>query len=105
MIFDQIKKTKNRDGSPQITQYVIEYTPTLLNAFIEIYRRVVTQLSGQPVIDEQGYVKFIPNPFSMFDGEASWLDFKEEIETGKNWNLSEFKSNRMNLDNIPLLDI
>jgi len=90
MIFDQLKKTKNRDWSPQLTQYVIEYTPELLNRFLELYKRIVKELSGQPLIDETtGLVQFIPNPFGMFGWEDTWNDFCEEVIEEKKYTIDE----------------
>lgn len=92
MVFDQIKNTKNRDGSPQITPYIIEYTPDILLRFLELYARVVKELAGIPLFDpETGVMQFLPNPFAMFDWEESWADFCEEVQSGKEWNLSEIK--------------
>lgn len=109
MIFDQIKKTKNRDGSPQITPYVVEYTPDILLRFLELYSRVVKELAGMPLFDhETGVMQFLPNPFAMFDWEESWQDFCEEVQNGKEWNLSEIKviqENRYSEDGAEALDI
>lgn len=105
MIFDQVKKSKNRDGSPQLIPYRIDYTPTLLRTFIEVYRRMVLQLSGVPIVNEEGYMKFLPNPFAMFDGQKSWDDFCQEVEEQKVWNLADFKKNKFDLDLIPLIDL
>lgn len=109
MIFDQIKKTKNRDGSPQITPYVVEYTPDILLRFLELYARVVKELAGIPLFDpETGVMQFLPNPFAMFDWEESWADFCEEVQSGKEWNLSEIKviqENRYSTEDVEALDI
>lgn len=109
MIFDQIKKTKNRDGSPQITPYVVEYTPDVLLRFLELYARVVKELAGIPLFDpETGVMQFLPNPFAMFDWEESWADFCEEVQSGKEWNLSEIKviqENRYSTEDVEALDI
>ncbi len=109
MVFDQIKKTKNRDGSPQITPYVIEYTPEILLHFLELYARVVKELAGIPLFDpDTGVMQFLPNPFAMFDWEDSWADFCEEVQSGKEWNLSEIKviqENRYSAEGAEALDI
>ena len=109
MVFDQIKKTKNRDGSPQITPYIIEYTPEILLRFIELYTRVIKELAGIPLFDpETGVMQFLPNPFAMFDWEESWADFCEEVQSGKEWNLSEIKviqENRYSDKGAEALDI
>lgn len=85
MIFDQVKKSKNSDGSPQRKPYIIEFFDTAgrphpcLARFIEVYRRVVMELAGLPLIDENGAMRFIPNPFDMLGGEESWKDFCNEL--------------------------
>lgn len=88
MIFDQLKKSKNADKSPQLKKYEIKfklqdgsYHPCLYR-FLEIYKRVVSELAGLPLRDEDGNMKFIPNPFDMLNGEESWEDFCEEVEKG-----------------------
>ena len=94
MIFDEIKKSKNRDGSPQRREIVIEYTPLLLNRWLEIYRRVVKTLAGIPLVDpETGIMQFLPNPFAQF-GEEAWADFCEEVNQGKVWTFDEIKNIR-----------
>ncbi len=109
MIFDQIKKTKNRDGSPQITPYVVEYTPDILLRFLEIYTRMIRELAGTPLFDEEtGVMQFLPNPFAMFGWEESWQDFCEEVQSGKEWNMSEIKviqENRYSTKGVEALDI
>jgi len=109
MIFDQIKKTKNRDGSPQITPYVIEYTPEILLRFIELYTRMIRELAGVPLYDQNtGVMQFLPNPFAMFGWEDSWNDFCEEVDSGKEWTLSEIKviqENRYSTAGAEALDI
>lgn len=88
MIFDQVKKSKNSDGSPQRKPYIINYFDTngnphpCLGRFLEVYRRVVMELAGLPLVDEAGTMRFIPNPFDMMGGEESWKDFCKEVEDG-----------------------
>lgn len=88
MVFDQLKKSKNSDGTPQRHPYIINFFddngnphPCLVR-FLEVYRRVVMELAGLPLIDEAGTMRFIPNPFDMMSGEESWLDFCKEVEDG-----------------------
>lgn len=109
MIFDQIKKTKCRNGDPQIVPYVVEYTPKVLLRFLEIYSRVVRELAGQPLIDEEtGIVQFLPNPFAAFGWEESWQDFCEEVDTKRQWTVDEIKviqNNRYSDKGVEALDI
>lgn len=97
MIFRQVKKSKNRDGSPQVVPYVVEYNAAMLNRFLEIYRRMVKELSGQPLIDEvTGVVQFLPNPYAAFWVEESWNDFCAEVDSGKQWTLEEIRAIKPN---------
>jgi RecB family exonuclease len=109
MIFDQIKKSKSRNGDPQVVPYKVEFTPQILLRFLEIYQRILRELSGQPLIDEQtGIVQFLPNPFASFGWEESWEDFCEEIENEKKWTLDEIKEirkNRYSDEGVEALDI
>lgn len=88
MIFDQMKKSKNSDGSPQRRPYIINFFDDngkphpCLARFIEVYRRVVMELAGFPLIDEEGRMRFMPNPFDMLSGEEAWIDFCREVDTG-----------------------
>lgn len=94
MIFDEIKKSKNRDGSPQRQQIVIEFTPTIINRWLEVYRRVCRTLAGIPLIDpETGVMQFLPNPFAQF-GEDAWRDFCTEVDENRVWKFSEIKDIR-----------
>ncbi len=86
MVFDQVKPSKNRDGSPQRVPYTIVFTPKILNRFITLYTRIVAELSGTPLIDvHTGVMAFLPNPDAAFGGEESWRDFCEEVDNGKQW--------------------
>lgn len=108
MIFRQVKKSKNRDWSPQIVPYVVEYNAAMLNRFLEIYRRMVKELSGQPLIDEAtGVVQFLPNPYAAFWVEESWNDFCAEVDSGKQWTLEEIRAIKPNKfqEDVDALDL
>jgi hypothetical protein len=94
MIFDEVKKSKNRDGGAQRKEVVIEFTPKIINRWLEIYRRVVKSLAGIPLIDpDTGVMQFIPNPFAQF-GEEAWSDFCAEVDEGRVWTFEEIKTIR-----------
>lgn len=108
MIFRQVKKSKNRDWSPQIVPYVVEYNAAMLNRFLELYRRMVKELSGQPLIDEAtGVVQFLPNPYAPFGAEESWNDFCQEVDSGKQWTLEEIRAIKPNKfqEDVDALDL
>ncbi len=93
--FYEIKKSKNRDGSPQINVIDIEFTPILINRVLELYRRVVAELAGRPLIDpETDTVRFIPNFDAQFGAKESWDDFCYEVDNGFIWSLKEVIPNR-----------
>jgi len=60
------KKSKNRDGSPQLQEIVIVYDPSWLHKVLLWYRDVCTLLSYQRA--------YPANPFQMFDGD-DWKDY------------------------------
>lgn len=72
MIFEQCKKTKNRDGSPQIVNYTVLNTETIRLRFEEVYRRVCMELSGK--------IAPLPNPFDPMSNGDSWRDFCQEVD-------------------------
>lgn len=82
MEFDQIKKSKNREWGSQIYKYRVDFSPKMIKRFLEIYSRIVRELSWQPLIDESWILQFLPNPFQQFGWQDSWLDFAREVE----WN-------------------
>lgn len=104
MVFDQVKKSKNRDGSPQLVPYTVEYTPLLIQKCLELYRRIIFELAGRPLIKD-GVACFIPNPFGSFGNEETWKDFSDEVEQGKVWNLQEFRKNKYDLANVQALEL
>lgn len=94
MIFDEVKKSKNRDGGAQRKEIVINLEPRIINRWLEIYRRVVKTLAGIPLIDpETGLMQFLPNPFAQF-GEEAWSDFCAEVDEGRVWTFNEIKEIR-----------
>lgn len=108
--FYEIKKSKNREGGSQINIIEIEYTPQMIERFLELYRRVTLELAGFPLIDEEsGIVRFLPNPFAQFGAAESWADFCFEVDTGKVWTLSEItpskEQNRLAEENFAALDL
>ena len=109
MIFDQVKKSKNSDGSPQRKPYIIEFFdgnraphPCLLR-FLEIYRRVVMELGGLPLVDEAGTMRFIPNPFDMLGGDESWNDFCKEVEGGSPVTAEQIQALKLKSDEVEAL--
>lgn len=65
-ILYECKKSKNKDGSPQLRRYVIEYDKC--GAEFELFKRLVNDAT-----DDLAHRKlFLPNPSDMFEGEHSF---------------------------------
>ncbi len=64
---------------------IIDYdeTPEIITAFLEIYKIVLNRLWIMAIMDVP--FEFLPNPFSDFSWEESWLDFKEGLDTSRSW--------------------
>ena len=89
--FYEVKKSANRDWSSQINVVYIEFTTQIINRFIELYSRIVDELSGKPLIDlETWKMRFVPNPFVQYGGESAWKDFCDEVDNNRTWNVSQF---------------
>lgn len=74
MVFFEIKKTKNSDGTPQTQSYEIIYEehPEYFRYFLKMYNGVINQLSNP------GF-QFLPNFSDQFGADESWKDFTSEI--------------------------
>lgn len=107
--FYEIKKSANRDGGSQINVIEIDFTPQMIERFLELYRRICFELAGLPLIDEEsGVVRFLPNPFAQFGAKESWQDFCDEVDNGKVWLLSEIvptRENKLASENFEALDL
>lgn len=107
--FYEIKKSANRDGGSQIQVIEIDFTPQIIERFLELYRRICFELAGLPLIDEEsGVVRFLPNPFAQFWARESWNDFCDEVDNGKVWLLSEIvptRENKLASENFEALDL
>ena len=65
-ILHECKKSKNKDGSPQMRRYVIEYHKC------EAEFKLFTQLINDVTEDLARRKVFLPNPSDMFEGENSF---------------------------------
>jgi RecB family exonuclease len=76
MIFDQIKKTKNRDGSQQLVSYVVNYEEkeSLLKKWLELVDIILNEIENKQFKKEL----YLPNFFVMFGGEQVTEDFIKE---------------------------
>lgn len=76
MIFPECKISKNKDGSPQIQYYVIEYDqqPQYFTLFDQLYNDCTKEISRPDMM-------YLPNFQDMFDGENSFNIYKQGIIT------------------------
>jgi len=72
--FDEVKKSKNRDGSSQINSIEIVIDDEMLEIFEHLYKRVLKKLETLRINT------VLPNPFTMFGGYDSWNYFKQIIK-------------------------
>lgn len=71
-IFRQIKTTKNKDGSPQIQDWVVPYDHDAYHVvFYNLFRDVVEWLKGNQV--------FLPNITDQMSGGDSWLIYSQGL--------------------------
>ena len=79
MTFEEVKCTKNRDGSSQVKEYEIVYRENeqFFDFYFRMYDDMTRAINGEAV--------FVPNIYSMFDNEVSMvayinrLDVSEEV--------------------------
>lgn len=62
----ECKKTKNKDGSPQLRRYAIEYAAC--GEQFAIFKRLINDATAQMANTKV----FLPNPSDMFEGENSF---------------------------------
>lgn len=74
--FIEIKKTKNRDGSPQIREF--EYSRNDLLEFLPTTEKLITNVFDYVNNDN---AKFFPNPSDILNGQES-MEVLANIETG-----------------------
>lgn len=79
MTYWEVKKSQNRDGSPQVVPYeiVFENLPQYKTAFNKMYKGFILS-----VIDENH--QYLPNISDMYNGKEAWKDFiSDTIEVEK----------------------
>lgn len=65
----QIKKSKNRDGSPQVVPYTITYSekPHYVPVFVSFVKDIIMKLEHKEV--------WLPNFFDMMSGKEAWDEY------------------------------
>lgn len=72
-IFDEIKKTGNRDKTPQVQSYFVQYNQEDMDLFLIFFDAVCKVLTGE----NMELMMFLPNPYHHFNGVESWNGFVE----------------------------
>ncbi len=74
MIFEELKTTKNRDGSPQLKKYEIVYEKNDLffDFYFRFYDDVTRAINGEAV--------FVPNIYTFFDNEVSIISYIHRLD-------------------------
>lgn len=75
--FIEVKKSENRDKSPQVQVYRVEINDQSIALVKALIERITRELSGQSLMDPlSGVMQFVPN---FYDSQESWEDFTKEI--------------------------
>lgn len=109
-LLQQAKASGAIPNEPQVRDHLIRFDDGMLRRFLELYKRIVLELSGAPLIDpETGTMRFLPNPFAPFGAEESWKDFCEEVDGEKEWKTEELlktvSGTDIDVDDIAPLDL
>ena len=74
MIFEELKITKNRDGSPQLKQYefVFEENDLFFDFYFRFYEDVTRAINGEAV--------FVPNIHSFYDNEVAMISYIHRLD-------------------------
>lgn len=77
MIFEEVKLSKNRDGSPQVRQYEIVYEENDLffDFFFRLYEDITNALNGKMV--------YVPNIYTLFDNEVSIIAYINRLDVAE----------------------
>jgi len=73
IIYNECKVTKNRDGSPQLQPYSMEFDKSSDHAtFYKLYNAATNNLNLPEFL-------FLPNPHDMFNGQISFEAFRQGV--------------------------
>jgi hypothetical protein len=74
LIFEEVKRTKNRDGGPQIRRYELIYADNDLyfDFYFRFYEDMVRALNGEMV--------YVPNVREMFDNEVAIISYIHRLD-------------------------
>lgn len=74
IIFEEVKKTKNRDNSPQVRRYEVIYADNDLffDFYLRLYDDMTRAINGEAV--------FVPNVNAMYDNEVSIISYIHRLD-------------------------
>ena len=77
MIFEEVKTSKNRDGSPQVREYEMVFAENDLyfDFFFRLYEDITKALNGEMV--------YVPNVRAMFDNEVSLIAYIHRLDVSE----------------------
>lgn len=77
MTYEEVKVTKNRDGSPQVREYEMVYAENDLffDFYFRFYDDMTRAINGEAV--------FVPNIYTMFDNEVSIIAYINRLDVGE----------------------
>lgn len=77
LTFEEVKLSKNSDGSPQVRQYEIIYAENELyfDFFFRFYEDMTRALNGEMV--------YVPNVHTMFDNEVSIISYIHKLDVSE----------------------
>lgn len=77
MVYEEVKYTKNRDGSPQVKEYEIVYAdnPLFFDFYLRLYSDVTSAINGE--------ASFVPNINAMYDNEIGIIAYIHRLDVGE----------------------
>jgi S-DNA-T family DNA segregation ATPase FtsK/SpoIIIE len=77
MIFEEVKVSKNRDGSPQVKRYEIIYKENdqFFDFYFRLYDDMTRAINGEAV--------FVPNVHTIFDNEVSIVSYIHRLDVSE----------------------
>lgn len=77
MVFEEVKLTKNQDGSPQVRQYEVVYAENELyfDFYFRFYEDMTKALNGEAV--------FVPNVNALYDNEVAMISYIHRLDVSE----------------------
>ena len=74
MVYDEVKRSKNRDGSPQVRSYEVVFAENeqFFDFFFRLYDDITRALTGEMV--------YVPNIMAMWDNEVAMVSYIHRLD-------------------------